>query len=350
MLYAGCILSVLISSYIADRSRNKFFLFICALILSLFCGLRGIGVGVDTLNYYRFLDAVSVMGISYGSDIGFSVISYFLMEIFGNPHYPLLIFAFITQFLIVFRLWDFRETASLPLMLLIYMAVHYAYTFNIVRQFLAIAIIFWGTRYIERGENGKYFILNVLASMMHTSALLCFSLLFVTFGYNTQKKKHKVLAFGIALLCIAVGMLVFSANIAKYMNYFTVSETSIHEMTILKILFFLMVVGCNNVFRNKQFSISKAGHPVPMQKHIPTLYVAGLSLAVLGMKFGFMNRIGFYFMLFEVPFLGQAVRAKVNRNFYLLLVLLIIGYVLVSTYLSGEHPDNLFYYHTFLTQ
>lgn len=350
MLYISCILSVLLLSYIADKRDNRFFLFLCAFILSLFCGLRGIGTGVDTTHYFNFMSYIRGSGISFGSDIGFSVISYFMMGFFDNPYYPLFVFAFITNFLIVYRLWDFREEASFTLMLLIYMSIHYPYTFNIVRQFLAISIIFWGTRYIERGEYAKYIILNTLASTIHTSSLLCFCFLFVTFCYNTEKKKYKILGFVAALLFIFVGMYTFSANITKYEEYFTKSSSSIHAMTILKIMCLLLVIFFNNVFRNHKFSVSKHGDLIPMQKQIPIMYAAGLTLAALGMKYTFMNRIGFYFIMFEMPFWGQAVRAKVNKNVYRLIILLIVGYVLATTYISGESADNLFNYRSFLSE
>lgn len=350
MQYVLCIISVLFFSYIADRREKKFYLFLCALILSLLCGLRGIGTGVDTVNYINFMSYIRGSGISFGSDIGFSAISYLLMGYFDNPYYPLVLFAFITNFLIVFRLWDFREEASLTLMLLIYMIVHYPYTFNIVRQFLAISIIFWGTRYIKRGEYVKYIILNVLASTIHASALLSFSFLFVTFGYNTEKRKYKILGFGAAFLFVMAGMYLFNANIMKYKGYFTISEGSIHAMTILKIMCLLLVIFSNNVFKNNKFSISKYGDYVPMQKQIPIMYAIGLILAALGMGFTFMNRIGFYFIMFEMPFWGQAVRAKVNKNIYQLFIILIVGYVLVTTYISSENADNLFYYQSFLSQ
>ena len=51
-----------------------------------------------------------------------------------------------------------------------------------------------------------------------------------------------------------------------------------------------------------------------------------------------------------MPFWGQAVRAKVNKNVYRWIILLIVGYVLATTYISGESADNLFYYHTFLSE
>lgn len=350
MIYVVCILSVLLLSYIADRKQKYICLFLSALILSLFCGLRGIGTGVDTGHYFNFMSYIRGSGISYGSDIGFSLLSYLMMGVFNNPYYPLVVFAFITNYLIVYRLWDFRNEASFVLMMLVYMTWQYSYGFNIVRQFMAIAIVFWGTRYIERGNYIRYIVFNILAATIHTSALLCFSFLFVTFGYKAKKKKYKIIAFGAALLIVLIGIGMFRNNIIKYEGYFSNANNAIHGMTIFKICCAVMVAFSNRIFSNDSFSISKQGKYIPMQRQIPIMYMVGLLLSSLGMWFTFLNRIGFYFMVFEMPFWGQVVRAKKNKVIYWFLILFIVGYKLLTTLITGDNADNLFYYHSFLNQ
>lgn len=344
MLYVSCILSVLFLAYIADRREDRFCLFLCAFILSLFCGVRSVETGVDTNNYYIFMSYIRGAGISYGSDIGFSVFAYVLMGFLKNPYHPLVIFAFITNYLIVYRIWDFRKEASFTLMMLLYVAIYFPYTLNIVRQFLAIAIVFWGTRYIEREEYVKYIVLNILASTMHSSALICFIFLFL----NSARNKYKVLGFGMAVCCVLGGIVIFNQNIVKYKQYFLDTNLTIHAMTILKILCVLFIMLFNKMFKNKEFSVSKDGILIPIKKIIPIMYLTGLLLATLGMKFKFMNRIGFYFTMFELPFWGQVVRARVNKREYQFVIFMIIGYFLFSSYLSGDNADNLFYYHSFL--
>lgn len=348
MYYIICILLVGLNSYFAERKDKKSYLIFCAVILSLFCGFRGIGTGVDTENYYNFMSYVRSRGISFGSDIGFSAISYFLMGIFKNPYYPLLVYAIVTNFLIVLRLWDFREEASLCLMLLIYVTMQYPYTFNIVRQYLAISIIFWGTRYIETGKYFKYILLNIVAAMIHTSAILCFSILFVTVGNNTKNNKTKILGYGLSIVFVFAGVFLLNDNVVKYSKYFVTSDATVYGMVILKFLCLVLVLVSNKMFTNREFSVSTNGELRSMRRQISILYSVGLLLSALGMWFTFMNRIGFYFMSFEMPFWGQTVRAKVNNKIYKVIIGVIIIYVLLSTYIAGESADNLFYYQSFL--
>ena len=323
MLYLSIILVVGLIAVVADKKRSKSAVFLIALLLSLFCGFRGVNVGVDTIHYYKFLSYIRGSGVLFGSDIGFSVISYVLMGYWENPHYALLIYAFITNFLIAFRLWDFRERASFPLMILIFMVFHYPYIFNIVRQYLAISIIFWGTRYLERNQYLKYIVLNVIAATIHTSSLICFCLLFLSFGCKKQKIKYRILGLG-----------------------FEQTTASVHVMTILKIICMFIVIFVNKVAINRKFSISKSGEYVPMNKEVVFLYQAALGISLLGMFYSFMNRIGFYFMMYEMPFWGQAVQTVKNAWIYKIIIIAILLYTIIVV--QFDDTSGLVNYTTFI--
>ena len=81
MLFLLCITSVTLMSFYADKYSKKFCLFLCALILSILCGLRGIGTGVDTFNYVNYMSTIRKAGILYGSDIGFNILSYIISSV-----------------------------------------------------------------------------------------------------------------------------------------------------------------------------------------------------------------------------------------------------------------------------
>lgn len=347
MLYVLCISVVLLLSFAADRSERKILLFFCAMILSLFCGFRGVGIGVDTEHYFKYMSYIRDGGVMYGSDVGFSAISYILMELFDNPFIPLILYATVTNYLIVFRLWDFRKESSLPLMLLMYMVLYYPYSFNIVRQFLAISIVFWATRFIERKQVVKYVFANIIACTIHASSLVCFSFLFYTFGKKTESNLYKAIGFVFAVFFIAAGLNLFSGNINKYEGYFAAFEGSVHAITLVKILCLGIIAMLNRGFGKGCFSLSKYGKAIPMQQDIPKLYATGLCLSALGMFFPYMNRIGFYFIMYEMPFWGQAIRAITDRYFYKMTILIIIAYVLIVNIMADENAGNLFYYQSF---
>ncbi len=346
MAYLLNIIIACICAYAAEKRNNRVMLFFTAAVLSLFCGLRNTGIGVDTIHYYDFLSVVHTREITYGSDIGFSVISYILMSFLEDPHTALLIFAVITNCLIIYRLWDFRDRASFALMVFIYSAIHYPYTFNIVRQFLAIAVVFWATRYIERNKYFKYILANIIAATLHTSALVCFVFLFVSHGFRSKSKKFKVFGFGMAIIFVVAGLALFNVNIQKYMMYFEQTSVNVHLMTIFKVVCVLLIIIANHVYTNPRFSVSWNGKYYPMNKEVALMYQGGLFLAMTGMFYLFMNRVGFYFMMYEMPFWGQSVKVIYNRNIYRLVLFLMLAYILITTILWDT--SGLMDYSTYL--
>jgi hypothetical protein len=187
MEYLYIVAISLLLSFIIERYNSRIALLVLSLFLSSICGLRGPEVGIDTENYIRYLNDIQLRGVGYGSEWGFSLISYYLMYFFQLPYIPLFIYSLITNFLIIYRIWEFKDKASFPLMILIFLAFYYPYTFIIVRQMLAISLIFWGSRYIEKGKLSRYLLYNVIAITFHTSSIICLVLAFIAYLKRAKK-------------------------------------------------------------------------------------------------------------------------------------------------------------------
>ena len=125
---------------IADRRKKKIYIYFSILIFSLVAGLRGISVGIDTEAYYYAF--INDFPYSWQfEEIGFRYMSNMLINIFKNPLYLMIIYALITNSLIINRLWDFREKFNFPFMIFLYGFIFFIETLNIMRQFLAISVI-----------------------------------------------------------------------------------------------------------------------------------------------------------------------------------------------------------------
>lgn len=346
MIYFSCICIASLLAMAAQKRDSKRLIFMVALILSLLCGLRGDSVGVDTMNYMRYLQNLQSSGIGFGSDIGFSAFAYVLLKIFNDYHIILLICAILTNYLIVFRLWDFRDKASMALMIFIFAVIQYPYTFNIVRQFLAIALIFWGTRYLDRGKTWGYVLINILTASIHTSSLACFSIIFLKNSRGENRRRKKYMWCMLSVLFVVIGFATFSTNIQKYEQHLATVSYSFHGLTLIRFLSAALVIAANRALNNSEFSVSLEGENVALNKDIIYLYLLGLLTAGIGMFFPFMNRIGFYFLTFEMPFWGQTVYAKANRGVYRCMIAVILIYVLSAT-LFGD-SEGLINYTTFL--
>lgn len=335
MFYVICIICSFILAKKIEKKEKKIYLHLIVLIISLFCGLRAKTIGIDTINYYIYLDIVSKIGISYGSDIGFSIICYILIKIFNNPGVVILTISFITNYFIIFRFWDFRKKVSFSWMILIYLISYYPYTFNITRQFLAISIIFWGIRFIERGKRKRYILLNLIAISIHFSAAICLIL-------NSLKIKKNILKFEILnifkyMLFIVPLLIIGQEKILKYLQYFEIIKITIHPLTIFKIIFLIIIILTRGLdmkdIKNKLYLI---------------LYSISLVLISCGMFYNYLNRIGFYFILYEIPIWGQVLKKGKNCKLYKGIVVFILGYILLNMMLNDTAGLNN--YKTFLEE
>ena len=346
MIYSFVIAGGALLAYITEKIRSKKVLFILALLLSLFCGLRGITVGTDTSNYCYYLRYVTTYGISFTKEIGYSICAYLFMSIFSNPHYFLLTMSTITIFLIVYRLWDFHDRASFCLMIVIFEIMYYQYTFNIARQFLAIAIVFWASRYLERNKIKKFIIAVAIAMLFHATAFLGLFFLLFDFSGNSGIRIRPIYILFAFLSLILFSLL--EQRLSGYSVYFESKSFVLNEVTVLRMLLLLLVLFSNKLRTNAHFSRSLDGNYIPIEKWIYRLYLVGLTLSCASMFFPFMNRIGFYYCMFEMPFWGQAVKAKKNKGVFISLILALLIFSFINN-ISGEF-DGIMNYVTFLNQ
>ena len=101
----------------------------------------------------------------------------------------------------------FRDKLSVPLAMLVYYFLFYNITLNILRQSLALAIMTAAIANLAKNRNKQFFVLWLIASLTHSSALLTI-ILFPIKLYSLQKKKrlHTFVLFSVT----AVAMVLYS--------------------------------------------------------------------------------------------------------------------------------------------
>lgn len=144
-------------------SNKKMILWILILVLSILSGFRGYDVGTDTKHYTRIFNFIYYGGTS-SLEFGFVYSTEFLMNIFKDVQYLFFIYAFFTNAFIIHRLWDFKNVASFSFMCFLYIGIFFPESMNILRQYLALAIVFWGTRYLDRMQYLKYSFIVVFSA------------------------------------------------------------------------------------------------------------------------------------------------------------------------------------------
>lgn len=224
----SCILAKIASVFYINREKkNKIFFllisFFVILIPALLAGLRGRNVGTDVNSYImpgisHSIKATSLKAFLKTDDLEliFGSFIYFVANNFENAKFIILFFI---EFIILLLVYSelIRKADKFPtwLGLFIFYFVFYNATLNAMRQYIAIAIVFFSSRYIEKKKIIKFLICIILALGFHKSSILCISFypLYHLFKDNKRKKLKIILVFLlILLLCFYNKLLQFFTN------------------------------------------------------------------------------------------------------------------------------------------
>lgn len=338
--FIGVCLFAYLFARLAERKNRKTYMIISALFLIIFSGLRSSSVGIDTETYYTYFYRIQNGLRVYINERAFVEIIRFLYVIFDNTETIIFILSAATIVLFYLVFWRLRESFSLSWMILIFICLYYARSMNIMRQYLAWAIVFYGLHYLLKQQYLKYTIAVVIAMGIHFSAIVSFAILGI-YLLTDKVKKGKLKS---ALLILVILGSMVSANllqtIDKFYNiYFTVHDAQIGYMSFYKIAVMLgiAILSKNHVTlvmgSDKRFS-----HGVIIDYKFVILYFIGVLLDSLAYFSSYTSRIGLYFLSFEMLFWGQLFKLNENVSVrvYKLLLLLMLIYIYMSNNIIGD--------------
>jgi transmembrane protein EpsG len=359
-IYLVNLLVVYISSLfarIAAKKRNieiktsyrlsSYFIFIALISLILVAGLRN-GVGTDyytyhgLIGYFYELDFTQVIGGDSFGDKGFSVLTWVIGRFTIEPQVAFLVYAMIIIVFVVLTIKDYGSPFELSMAVYI-LGLSYYSSFNGLRQWIACAVIFWGVRYVIKGNWKKYFLIVSLVSFIHLSAvimLLVYFLIRVTNWKYTSVILTAVFAGGFLFYSGFIESIFTLLDGSQYGHYSTVLTNTDNGANILRVLVWAIPIGASLVFR------TKLGEKWPEGKYIVRLSFIGFLFAILSLKNASIYRMCMYFDIYNVliiPRLATLFDKKTNRFIY---YCIFICYFLYS-YLVLPCDSNLLPYRYF---
>lgn len=331
--YIFVFLIVVLLARRAVRLERLTTVLIIILILSLVSGLRAYTVGIDTVSYRDIFEAIlnNDPTLAWRNiERGFLLISRLLLYINDHTNFLLFSFAVLTHSLIILRLWDFRKMASFPWSVAWYYVSFYFMSMNVLRQYCAVAIIFFATRYLQKKNYIKFVICVGIAFLFHRSALI--GLLFMgieVINWKELDKKQKIfIMLGLATVPAYLGYIL--PNLQRYLKYFQAIGFDIGFMLPLKIvMFFLLGFGLAGIVRKNSSNEIESLFYI---NRVKIYYLVGLVLTFFGYFFSFMDRIGLVFYLFECVFIGIVVKNRKDRVVCQVLFFLLIVYSFYSEF------------------
>ncbi len=227
--------------YYADSKKHqgreaRISVFLALLIPCLIAGLRDNSIGTDVSWYVEplfqcaqasdsFLEFYSleiqlpnwtVVAVS-SYEIGFLITSYLAAHVFNNIALQLLLLQVLTIFPIYKGLAAFRDRLPVWLGMAVYLLMYYNQSLNMMRQWIAMAFLFYGFQFLEKAQYRRYFLAMAVGALFHYCAVLGLSILFLYQVLAKENIKNRTLK-ALLIVLIGVGTMLGLENIALLMK------------------------------------------------------------------------------------------------------------------------------------
>lgn len=304
LIYFISVFGATIFSYFAEKFQiekdgssivNPKFWRISYLFLFLPLGFRG--NGIDHSTYKQIFTTINSSSFRYNGfpEPLFTLINKLVNFLFRDFQFIYLIFAAITLLLIYKEIAKQINRVRIWIVVWMMSVSLYFYMYGLVRMFLAVSIIWYAHKYIEKKEWKKYLLSVVLAASFHYSSLIMIPIYFISIFKLEDKfsrihmKNSVIFTMIIVPLSFVVSMWFFSEVISlfpwfeRYEGYFKLSFelSQIKNMAWSWPLYFLVPL---------------------LSKHIHSQIENGYLLVRLHLIFTSLSIISIFYPIFRLTF------------------------------------------------
>ena len=368
--------------FIAEKTRSpyrKIIIAIGLLIPIMLAGMRKIGIGTDTEVYVNVLYEAAHSSSGFFDYLGQEVYSSFQMKPVTNWEigYNLLVYIstkitnsyqgvlFATHLLTIGFVYKglvkLDANFSKAFAMLIFYFMFYASSLNLMRQWIAVAIIFYGFHYIQDGKTKKYLFCVVLAVLFHNSAILGI-VIWLIYYFFVKFNSERELAIGgkrldsnlnnliiFTIVCVAflfsisvVANILGSINavFARYARLYISGNIQLMPMQIIRRLPIILLLIINWKKLNS------------IEKNTPFYYamvVLDVAISQMGSLTSQSTRMGYFFSVFEIIILAELICRR-RRDWKVLYGVVLIMYCAILFYYDNglmgrsEVVPYLFYF------
>lgn len=301
---------------------NKLLVFGTIISFVLVSGLRNnIGDTPFYVHTYKINDFTWDF-IKSQDDIGFGILQMILKRYSDDPQILIFTTALITNVLIIIGLYKYSRLLELSIYIYITGGL-FLVTMNGIRQCLATAILFTGTKYLIEGNWFRYIVVVFFASLFHQSALILIPIYFLV-RYKAWTKATLILLFGSAIIVLGFNQfstILFSA--IEDSQYGVYSQFSEGGANIIRVIVFAIPLVIAFLGRERLREI------YPDSDVIINMAIIGLSFMIISMGNWIFARFNIYFELYQIILLSWIVkvfREKDQRLVYYVILLCYFAY------------------------
>lgn len=271
---------------------------------------------ISRIGEMQFLDIFVVENLF--QEIGFKIISNIFFKIGGFP-----LVNIVLSMLILFPVYNVilekKDRINVFSASFIYLVGFYITSFNIMRQFVAVAFLFIAINELSKNNKFKYFIYTVIAISFHNTALVSFFVYFYKTLPDIRHISFKKFMFVVGNLIIFIFVFFYVMDYTINNDYSSYLDSSMGGLNRdIYVLFFkaiLLVMFCKVITKK-----------YPEYNSYVIFAIVALVICFSGFYSPYIKRMYFYFTVFE------CISFSMIRNFFKQKILVDIG--ICGMYLS----------------
>ncbi|WPU44141.1 EpsG family protein [Limosilactobacillus reuteri] len=306
-------LSALLDIYF---NRNSF-VYLSVIVLAFVAGLRSLGTGFDTYNYYYdYINVLNGLSPNNSKEIGFVLIEKALAA-FNAPTWVL--FTFIAFFTLIILAYGYSKLSCYSgLAILYYYSRFYiSRDLNQIRASLAAAILLCSLNYIIKHSFWKFTLVVVIASLIHSAAVIGI-LLYPAYLICTKVKKSKIVTLYIVILIVSgfmsykISPLIESLNINRLdayttSNFYTIGSGLQNPVIWLQVVISIVAL---LLYENEKNILNEKYNVV-----LITYMISTILLILFSQYYTLAGRMSTFFATVEpIVLLNILQRLKINKG------------------------------------
>lgn len=326
-------------------TQKKVVIFLFLLPLFLIAALRDKSMGPDTITYFnkfyylKSFESLKTVKSSW-MEFGYVAISY----IIGKLGFSYYFFQIVISSFVFFSIGKFLFSYSdnIPMACFLILANNSLFgMMNVVRMWIAIAILLFSIDYIKKGKIFQFLLVVLVASLFHFSAWL-FIIMYPLARARLNMRRICILIIASVVISVfAMPFFTYLTNvIGRYGNYLTESRFNVADNMATKIG--LVVNICFFLFASfvrlwesidtpgeKNFDITE----VTFEKISYVALTISLCISIVGLSNNIMGRVSHYFSVFTLVTTPESINRLKNTNNRIIMTLIIISMMFLKYYI-----------------
>jgi hypothetical protein len=287
--------------------------FVALLLPSILAGIRDYTIGTDVLvygNYWFNFSAVSTDFVHYekyatSSSIGYlyAAFNFFVSRFSDNPHVFYFLYSLIENVIVYIALKKNDDMLDVPLGMACYYFLFFNTMLNVLRQGMALCLVLFSFYYLRKSKFIKYVLINILAILFHSTAIIGFSIgiIYLLFKIKQRKFVYGLIIGGFILITLFFrNIVILLGNLnqlsSRYVSFVTSDSSGggfyVHLLLFcLPVLLVYLFLKISDEF-SQEFIVFK------------TIIFLSMIFSFLSLRFDNISRVSLYFdfmFIFAIP-------------------------------------------------